>query len=101
MNDAPLWAAGGASGRVQRELFVQKSGFIWQQSLSSRTSADTYWCTTGHFDYQYGYRKFEGSDGSRTQKYTSNITYYFDNISSAELYSVDQELLKDYIKRQM
>lgn len=66
-----------------------------------RTSADTYWCTTGHFDYQYGYRKFEGSDGSRTQKYTSNITYYFDNISSAELYSVDQELLKDYIKRQM
>lgn len=58
-------------------------------------------CHTGHFDYQYGYRKFEGSDGSRTQKYASNITYYFDNISSAELYSVDQELLKDYIKRQM
>ncbi|RMB96681.1 hypothetical protein DUI87_26746 [Hirundo rustica rustica] len=55
----------------------------------------------GHFDYQYGYRKFEGSDGSRTQKYASNITYYFDNISSAELYSVDQELLKDYIKRQI
>ncbi|XP_009068387.1 PREDICTED: la-related protein 1, partial [Acanthisitta chloris] len=54
-----------------------------------------------HFDYQYGYRKFEGSDGSRTQKYASNITYYFDNISSAELYSVDQELLKDYIKRQI
>ncbi|KAL8212116.1 UNVERIFIED_CONTAM: La ribonucleoprotein domain member 1 [Gekko kuhli] len=54
-----------------------------------------------HFDYQYGYRKFDGSDGSRTQKYTSNITYYFDNISSTELYSVDQELLKDYIKRQI
>ncbi|OPJ88062.1 la-related protein 1 [Patagioenas fasciata monilis] len=57
--------------------------------------------TSSHFDYQYGYRKFEGSDGSRTQKYASNITYYFDNISSAELYSVDQELLKDYIKRQI
>lgn len=58
-------------------------------------------CLAAHFDYQYGYRKFEGSDGSRTQKYASNITYYFDNISSTELYSVDQELLKDYIKRQM
>lgn len=32
VNDAPLWAPGGASGRVQRELFVQESGFIWQQS---------------------------------------------------------------------
>lgn len=31
----------------------------------------------------------------------NNITYYFDNVSSTELYSVDQELLKDYIKRQM
>lgn len=59
------------------------------------------WVPTAHFDYQYGYRKFDGSDGSRAQKYTSNITYYFDNISSTELYSVDQELLKDYIKRQM
>uniref|UniRef100_A0A8C6Z6I2 La ribonucleoprotein 1, translational regulator n=1 Tax=Nothoprocta perdicaria TaxID=30464 RepID=A0A8C6Z6I2_NOTPE len=57
--------------------------------------------TSTHFDYQYGYRKYEGSDGSRTQKYASNITYYFDNISSTELYSVDQELLKDYIKRQI
>ncbi|EMP37058.1 La-related protein 1 [Chelonia mydas] len=57
--------------------------------------------TRSHFDYQYGYRKFDSSDGSRTQKYASNITYYFDNVSSTELYSVDQELLKDYIKRQI
>lgn len=76
---------------------------IGQRSLrrDRRGCADPSWCPTGHFDYQYGYRKFEGSDASRTQKYASNITYYFDNISSAELYSVDQELLKDYIKRQM
>lgn len=54
-----------------------------------------------HFDYQFGYRKFDGAEGPRTPKYMNNITYYFDNVSSAELYSVDQELLKDYIKRQM
>lgn len=54
-----------------------------------------------HFDYQFGYRKFDGTEGPRTPKYMNNITYYFDNVSSTELYSVDQELLKDYIKRQM
>ncbi|XP_075458268.1 la-related protein 1 isoform X1 [Ascaphus truei] len=57
--------------------------------------------TRSHFDAPYGYRKFEGSDGSRGPKYPSNITYYYDNMSSSELYSVDQELLKDYIKRQI
>lgn len=54
-----------------------------------------------HFDYQFAYRKFDGTEGPRTPKYMNNITYYFDNVSSTELYSVDQELLKDYIKRQM
>ena len=54
-----------------------------------------------HFDYQFGYRKFDGTEGSRTPKYMNNITYYFDNVSSTEIYSVDQELLKDYIKRQI
>ncbi|XP_043844915.1 la-related protein 1 isoform X3 [Dromiciops gliroides] len=55
-----------------------------------------------HFDYQYtSYRKYDCSDGSRTPKYQSNITYYFDNVSSNDLYNVDQELLKDYIKRQI
>uniref|UniRef100_A0A8C2RG83 HTH La-type RNA-binding domain-containing protein n=1 Tax=Capra hircus TaxID=9925 RepID=A0A8C2RG83_CAPHI len=54
-----------------------------------------------HFDYQFGYRKFDGVEGPRTPKYMNNITYYFDNVSSTEIYSVDQELLKDYIKRQI
>lgn len=54
-----------------------------------------------HFDYQFGYRKFDGTEGPRTPKYMNNITYYFDNVSSTEIYSVDQELLKDYIKRQI
>lgn len=53
-----------------------------------------------HFDYQFGYRKFDSAEGPRAPKYM-NITYYFDNVSSTELYGVDQELLKDYIKRQM
>lgn len=34
-------------------------------------------------------------------KYMNNIIYYFDNVSSIEFYSVDQELFKDYIKCQI
>lgn len=29
------------------------------------------------------------------------MTYYYDNMSSNDLYSVDHDVLKDYIKRQM
>lgn len=84
----PLWAPGcprecGGGGR-QGSLLSHGAHF-----------------PVAHFDYQFGYRKFDGAEGPRTPKYMNNITYYFDNVSSTELYSVDQELLKDYIKRQM
>ncbi|KAM9451357.1 la-related protein 1 isoform 2-T2 [Clarias gariepinus] len=54
----------------------------------------------GHYDYQYGF-KYEGKDGVYDPKYTQSVTYYYDNMSSAELYTVDQDLLKEYIKRQI
>uniref|UniRef100_A0A8C1YGA7 La ribonucleoprotein 1, translational regulator n=1 Tax=Cyprinus carpio TaxID=7962 RepID=A0A8C1YGA7_CYPCA len=44
---------------------------------------------------------YEGKDGACGQKFNSKVTYYYDNMSSAELYAVDQDLLKDYIKRQI
>lgn len=40
-------------------------------------------------------------DGPYGQKFGNTVTYYYDNMSSNDLYSVDQDLLKDYIKRQM
>lgn len=40
-------------------------------------------------------------DGSYGQKFSNTVTYYYDNMSSNDLYTVDQDLLKDYIKRQM
>lgn len=98
---APLQASRGSSGRGKYLCRNPAPSGSAACVADPRGSVLTLCCPPGHFDYQYGYRKFEGSDGSRTQKYASNITYYFDNISSAELYSVDQELLKDYIKRQM
>uniref|UniRef100_A0A8C1VR28 La ribonucleoprotein 1, translational regulator n=1 Tax=Cyprinus carpio TaxID=7962 RepID=A0A8C1VR28_CYPCA len=44
---------------------------------------------------------FDGKDGACGQKFNSTVTYYYDSMSSAELYAVDQDLLKDYIKRQI
>uniref|UniRef100_A0A8C2PQZ3 La ribonucleoprotein 1, translational regulator n=1 Tax=Cyprinus carpio TaxID=7962 RepID=A0A8C2PQZ3_CYPCA len=54
-----------------------------------------------HYDYYYGYKGSDGKDGACGQKFNSTVTYYYDSMSSAELYAVDQDLLKDYIKRQI
>lgn len=55
----------------------------------------------GHFDYNYGYKSYDMKDGPYGQKFSNTVTYYYDNMSSNDLYTVDQDLLKDYIKRQM
>lgn len=55
----------------------------------------------GHYDYHYGYKSYDVKDSAYGQKFGNTVTYYYDNMSSNDLYSVDQDLLKDYIKRQM
>ena len=40
-------------------------------------------------------------DGPHGQKFGNAMTYYYDNMSSNDMFSVDQDLLKDYIKKQM
>uniref|UniRef100_A0A4W4E729 HTH La-type RNA-binding domain-containing protein n=1 Tax=Electrophorus electricus TaxID=8005 RepID=A0A4W4E729_ELEEL len=50
---------------------------------------------------QFSSPAFDGKDGVYGQKFNSAVTYYYDSVSSTELYSVDQDLLKDYIKRQI
>uniref|UniRef100_A0A8D0D623 La ribonucleoprotein 1, translational regulator n=1 Tax=Sander lucioperca TaxID=283035 RepID=A0A8D0D623_SANLU len=54
-----------------------------------------------HYDYHYGYKSYDTKDGPYAQKFGNTVTYYYDNMSSNDLYSVDQDLLKDYIKRQI
>lgn len=55
----------------------------------------------GHYDYGYGYKSYDGKDSPYGQKFSNTVTYYYDNMSSNDLYSVDHDVLKDYIKRQM
>ncbi|KAF0038423.1 hypothetical protein F2P81_008907 [Scophthalmus maximus] len=55
----------------------------------------------GHYDYHYSYKSYDMKEGAFGQKFGNSVTYYYDNMSSNDLYSVDQGLLKDYIKRQI
>ncbi|XP_048884287.1 la-related protein 1-like isoform X2 [Brienomyrus brachyistius] len=56
----------------------------------------------GHFEYPHVSKTYDGKDGyCQKQKSNSTVTYYYDNMSSSDLYSVDQEHLKDYVKRQI
>uniref|UniRef100_A0A8C6SYC5 La ribonucleoprotein 1, translational regulator n=1 Tax=Neogobius melanostomus TaxID=47308 RepID=A0A8C6SYC5_9GOBI len=54
-----------------------------------------------HYEYHYGYKSYDVKDGPYGQKFGNSVTYYYDNMSSSDLYSADQDLLKDYIKRQI
>uniref|UniRef100_A0A8C6Q4R0 La ribonucleoprotein 1, translational regulator n=1 Tax=Nothobranchius furzeri TaxID=105023 RepID=A0A8C6Q4R0_NOTFU len=56
---------------------------------------------SSHYDYHFGYKSYDVKDGPYSQKFNSSVTYYYDNMSSSDLYTVDQDLLKDYIKRQI
>ncbi|KAF3841111.1 hypothetical protein F7725_006973 [Dissostichus mawsoni] len=55
----------------------------------------------GHYDHHYGYKSYDMKDGSCGQKFGNTVTYYYDNMSSNDLFSVDHDHLKDYIKRQI
>uniref|UniRef100_A0A8D3CK55 HTH La-type RNA-binding domain-containing protein n=2 Tax=Scophthalmus maximus TaxID=52904 RepID=A0A8D3CK55_SCOMX len=57
--------------------------------------------TLSHYDYHYSYKSYDMKEGAFGQKFGNSVTYYYDNMSSNDLYSVDQGLLKDYIKRQI
>ena len=70
-------------------------------SLSVRLTPSNSLSCPGHYDYNYSYKSYDMKDGPYGQKFSNTVTYYYDNMSSNDLYSVDQDLLKDYIKRQM
>ncbi|KAJ8246603.1 hypothetical protein GJAV_G00253320 [Gymnothorax javanicus] len=56
------------------------------------------------YGYQYVRRQNEAKEGMCTYKFNSDCsgtTYYYDHLSNNELYTADQSLLKDDIKRQI
>uniref|UniRef100_A0A672YW15 HTH La-type RNA-binding domain-containing protein n=1 Tax=Sphaeramia orbicularis TaxID=375764 RepID=A0A672YW15_9TELE len=73
----------------------------WHSQKYEREWRDDHDEVSSHYDYHYGYKSYDVKDGPYGQKFGNSVTYYYDNMSSNDLYSVDHDLLKDYIKRQI
>uniref|UniRef100_A0A3Q3K875 HTH La-type RNA-binding domain-containing protein n=1 Tax=Monopterus albus TaxID=43700 RepID=A0A3Q3K875_MONAL len=73
----------------------------WHSQKYEREWRDDHDEVSSHYEYHYGYKSYDMKDGPYGQKFSNAVTYYYDNMSSNDLYSVDQDLLKDYIKRQI
>lgn len=54
-----------------------------------------------NYDYPYGYKHSYETSDQYIPEYNTNMMYYYDDGSGAQMYTVDETLLKEYIKRQM
>eukprot|EP00066_Takifugu_rubripes_P029253 XP_011618519.1 PREDICTED: la-related protein 1B isoform X1 [Takifugu rubripes] len=56
----------------------------------------------GHYEYSQSFRDAQ-SDGSAqgSSEFGNNMVYYYDDGSKVQMYTVDEKLLKEYIKRQI
>lgn len=57
----------------------------------------------GRYEYSQSFRDSQSSDGSAQapSEFGSNMVYYYDDGNKVQMYTVDEKLLKEYIKRQM
>uniref|UniRef100_H3D4C9 La ribonucleoprotein 1B n=1 Tax=Tetraodon nigroviridis TaxID=99883 RepID=H3D4C9_TETNG len=57
----------------------------------------------GYYEYSQSFRDSPSSDGSVQvpSEFNTNMVYYYDDGSKVQMYTVDEKLLKEYIKRQI
>lgn len=56
----------------------------------------------GRFEYSQGFRDgTDGPDGAASEFSSGGMVYYYDDGNKVQMYTVDEKLLKEYIKRQM
>lgn len=58
---------------------------------------------SGRYEYSQNFRDSQSSDGSVQvpSEFGTNMVYYYDDGNKVQMYTVDEKLLKEYIKRQM
>ena len=56
---------------------------------------------SGRHEFSQSFRDSQSADGSAQADFGSNMVYYYDDGSKVQMYTVDEKLLKEYIKRQM
>lgn len=56
-----------------------------------------------NFEYSVGYQELygEGTDEIFQPELNASVMYYYDGGTGVQMYSVDEALLKEYIKHQM
>lgn len=57
----------------------------------------------GRYDFSQSFRDTQSSDGSGQgpSEFGTNMVYYYGDSNKVQMYTVDEKLLKEYIKRQM
>ncbi|XP_023675332.2 la-related protein 1-like [Paramormyrops kingsleyae] len=96
------------SGKAERQedpgevASVRSEGASFRGAFRGRGGGRARGRARGNFEHPHVSKTYDGKDGyCQKQKFNSTVTYYYDNMSSSDLYSVDQEHLKDYVKRQI
>ena len=57
---------------------------------------------SGRYEFSQNYRDSQSTDGSNSAtEFGNGMVYYYDDGSKVQMYTVDEKLLKEYIKRQM
>uniref|UniRef100_A0A8C4INR1 La ribonucleoprotein 1B n=1 Tax=Dicentrarchus labrax TaxID=13489 RepID=A0A8C4INR1_DICLA len=58
---------------------------------------------SGRYEYSQSFRDSQSSDGSAQvpSEFGTNMVYYYDDGNKVQMYTVDEKLLKEYIKRQI
>lgn len=58
---------------------------------------------SGRYEFSQSFRDSQSSDSSVQvpSEFGTNMVYYYDDGSKVQMYTVDEKLLKEYIKRQM
>ncbi len=56
---------------------------------------------SGRYDYSHSYRDSFQDGSTVPAEFGNNMVYYYDDGNRVQMYSVEENLLKGYIKRQM
>lgn len=84
------------------------AGFNFPSGCTAFSSCFSYFfsiCSalSGRYEYSQSFRESQSSDGSVQvpTEFNTSMVYYYDDGNKVQMYTVDEKLLKEYIKRQM
>lgn len=99
----------GAGGKVEDAVEVVDEVWLLALCLNVGLKRKMSWlilaCAafSGRYEYSHIFRDSRSSDGAVQvpTDFGTNMVYYYDDGNKVQMYTVDEKLLKEYIKRQM